>query len=193
MNKESNDRELEKEEASFREREKSLLESLKKYETIINEIEDAVGETDLKGNILFGNDAGCRIWGYSREEIVGSNYKSYVDEEGAKVIREAYNKVYRTGLPNRFIHEIIRKDGLRRIVEDSVSPIRDADGNISGFRAVQRDVTDRVEAEKKFASHRRRLEAIFDSVKDAIITVDPELRVIEANKSTETICGMNSK
>jgi PAS domain S-box-containing protein len=193
MNKESSDRELEKEEPSSREREKSLRDSLKKYETIINDIEDGVGETDLRGNLLFANDAGCRIWGYSREEIVGSNYKSYIDEEGAKFIREAYNKVYKTGLPNRFIHEIIRKDGLRRIVEDSVSPIRDADGNICGFRAVQRDVTDRVEAEKKLASHRRRLEAIFASVKDAIITVDPELRVIEANKSTEKICGINSK
>jgi two-component system, NtrC family, response regulator HydG len=193
MNKESSDRELEKGEASSREREKSLRDSLKKYETIINDIEDGVGETDLRGNLLFANDAGCRIWGYSREEIVGSNYKSYIDEEGAKFIKEAYNKVYKTSLPNRFIHEIIRKDGLRRTVEDSVSPIRDADGNICGFRAVQRDVTDRVEAEKKFASHRRRLEAIFASVKDAIITVDPELRVIEANKSTEKICGINSK
>jgi len=193
MPKELNDTELEKEETSSREREKSLRDSLKKYESIINDIEDGVGETDLKGNLLFINDAGCRLWGYSREEIVGSNYKSYIDEEEAKFIREAYNKVYKTGLPNRFIHEIIRKDGLRRIVEDSVSPIRDADGNITGFRAVQRDVTDRVEAEKKFASHRRRLEAIFSSVKDAIITVDPELRVIEANKSTEMICGVNSK
>ncbi|MGA2518429.1 MAG: PAS domain S-box protein [Thermodesulfobacteriota bacterium] len=193
MNKESSDRELEKGEAYFREREKSLQDSLKKYETIVNDIEDGVGETDLRGNLLFANDAGCRIWGYSREEIVGSNYKSYIDEEGAKFIKEAYNKVYKTGLPNRFIHEIIRKDGLRRTVEDSVSPVRDADGNVCGFRAVQRDVTDRVEAEKKFASHRRRLEAIFASVKDAIITVDPDLRVIEANKSTEKICGINSK
>jgi PAS domain S-box-containing protein len=37
------------------------------------------------------------------------------------------------------------------------------------------------------------LEAIFRSVKDAIITVDPELRVIEANKSTEAICGIAVK
>ena len=40
------------------------------------------------------------------------------------------------------------------------------------------------------AEHRSRLEAIFRSVKDAIITVDPELKVIEANKSMENICGI---
>ena len=93
MNQEPKGREFEKGETSFREREKLLQDSLKRYEAIINDIEDGVGETDLKGNLLFANDAGCRLWGYSREEIVGSNYKSYIDEEGAKFIREAYNKV----------------------------------------------------------------------------------------------------
>ncbi len=167
-----------------------LTESLKHYETILNEIEDGVGETDLQGNLTFINDAGCRMWGYNREEIIGSNYKSYIDKEGAKFIQKAYNTVYKTGLPSRFIHEIIRKDGTRRIVEDSVSLIRNTDEIITGFRAVQRDVTDREEATKKFTEHRRRLEAIFGNVKDAIIMVNPELRVIEANKSTENICGI---
>jgi PAS domain S-box-containing protein len=37
------------------------------------------------------------------------------------------------------------------------------------------------------------LEAIFASVKDGIVTVDPELRIIEANKSTEDICGIAVK
>ena len=169
---------------------KSLNESLKNFETIINEIEDGVGETDLQGNLTFINNAGCRLWGYNREEIIGSTYKSYIDDEGAKFIQKAYNTVYKTGLPNRFIHEIIRKDGTRRIVEDSVSLIRNTDETITGFRAVQRDVTDREEAVKKFTEHRRRLEAIFGNVKDAIIMVNPELRVIEANKSTENICGI---
>ena len=42
---------------------------------------------------------------------------------------------------------------------------------------------------QELAKHRTRLEAIFGSVKDAIITVDTELRVIAANKTTKDICG----
>jgi PAS domain S-box-containing protein len=169
---------------------RSLSETLKDYQAILNEIEDGVGETDLQGNLTFINDAGCRIWGYSREEIIGTNYKTYVTSEGAKYLKDAYNKVYHTGMPGRFIHDVIRKDSARRIVEDSVSLIRDDQNQIIGFRAVQRDVTDREEAQQKLADHRRRLEAIFGSVKDAIITVDLNLKVIEANKSTESICGV---
>jgi PAS domain S-box-containing protein len=166
-------------------------ESIRHYQTIINEIEDGVGETDLKGNLTFINDAGCRLWGYTREEILGSNYRTYIDPEGAKFLRQAYNQVYRTGIPGRFTHDIIRKDGARRIVEDSVSVIRDQEDRISGFRAVQRDVTDREESRQKLDDQRRRLNAIFASVKDAIITVDLDLQVIEANQSTEKICGVN--
>lgn len=168
-------------------------ESIRHYQTIINEIEDGVGETDLKGNLTFINDAGCRLWGYTREEILGSNYRTYIDPEGAKFLRQAYNQVYRTGMPGRFTHDIVRKDGARRIVEDSVSVIRDQDDRISGFRAVQRDVTDREESRQKLDDQRRRLNAIFASVKDAIITVDLNLRVIEANQSTEKICGVNTR
>lgn len=179
----------------FKEMEKSLRDSLEKYQTILNEIEDSVGEVDLKGNIMFTNKAGCRIWGASYEESIGRNYRSYVDDETEKIVYEAYNKVFRTGIPGKnIIYEIIRKDdGSRRVIEDSVSLIRNADGKITGFRTVSRDITDRKEAEKELAEQRTRLEAIFRSVKDAIITVDSELKVIEANKSTENICGIALK
>ncbi|MBL7204901.1 MAG: sigma 54-interacting transcriptional regulator [Desulfobacteraceae bacterium] len=53
------------------------------------------------------------------------------------------------------------------------------------------DEKDQIEAEKE--RYRSNLEAIFRSVKDAIVTVDLETRVIEANKATENICGIAPK
>lgn len=170
---------------------KSREEYLKSLEAMLNEIEDGVGEVDVKGNLLYINDAGCRFWGYSRKEIIGTSYKTYTDKEGIEVIREAYGKVYKTGQPLMFIHNIVRRDGAKRTMEDFVSPVKNDNGEVVGFRSVQRDVTDRIEAEKRFADHRRRLEAIFDSVKDAIITVDREQRVTEINKSAQDICGID--
>lgn len=176
----------------LKETEISLRASLARYETIINEIEDSVAEVDLKGNVIFTNDAGCRIWGHTREEAIGRNYRSFMDPETARVVYQAYNKIFRTGIPGKnIIYEIIRKnDGQRRIIEDSVSLIRNSEGTITGFRTVSRDITERKEKEKQLIEHRSRLEAIFRSVKDAIITVDPELKVIEVNKSAQNICGI---
>ena len=178
----------------LKESELSLRSSLAKYETIINEIEDSVAEVDLKGNVTFTNDAGCRIWGHTREEAIGRNYRSFMDPESAKIVYQEYNKVFRTGVPGKnIIYEIIRKnDGQRRVIEDSVSLIRNAEGIITGFRTVSRDITERIKKEKQLIEHRSRLEAIFRSVKDAIITVDPELKIIEVNNSARIICGIAS-
>jgi len=43
--------------------------------------------------------------------------------------------------------------------------------------------------EEELEKHRSRLESIFSSVQDAIITVDTEMNVIEANRAAENICG----
>ena len=50
------------------------------------------------------------------------------------------------------------------------------------------DEKDQIETEKE--KYRCNLEAIFKSVQDAIVTVDTEMRVIEANEATKTICGI---
>ena len=170
----------------------ALMESLKNYQAILDEVEDCVGQVDLKGNITATNRAGMKIWGVDRkEEIVGVNFRSYMDKETADFVYHAYNKIYRTGIPNKITYDIFQKNGSRVTIEDSVAPIRNTEGRITGFRTVSRDITERKKREQELETHRSHLEAIFRSVKDAIITVDPDLRVIEANMHTETICSLS--
>lgn len=175
-----------------REREAELQQFLTMYETLLDEVEDPISEIDLQGNITYSNNAASRIWGTPREQSIGQNYKSWTDPVNRKIAQDAYTRIYQTGLPYRFSYEIIRNDGVRRVVEDCGSVIRNAQGDIVGFRSVSRDITERRKVEKELAAHRSRLEAIFGSVKEAIITVDMNLAVMEANSSTESICGLKS-
>ena len=46
--------------------------------------------------------------------------------------------------------------------------------------------------EEDLEKHRSRLESIFSSVQDGIVTVDAEMNVIEANKAVELICGIKT-
>lgn len=174
-------------------KEEALMDALKNYQAILDEIEDCVGQVDLNGTIINTNRAGVKIWGMDRkEDIIGLNFRTYMDKESAEFVYRAYNKVFRTGVPDKIAYDIIRKDGSRVSIEDSVAPIRDEKGLITGFLTVSRDVSERKKREQELEAHRSRLEAIFRSVKDAIITVDPDLRVIEANLNTETICLINA-
>ena len=113
--------------------------------------------------------------------------------ESTKIIIEAFTAVFKTGIPRQVTYEIIRMDGSRRIIEDSVSPLRNQNDAIVGFRAVGRDITHRKMVEKELTEHRTRLEAIFSSVKEAIITVDVAFNVTEANQATESICSVTAQ
>lgn len=174
-------------------------ESLQRYREMFNEVLDGLAEVDLKGNVTLANTGAVRIWagsaeiGKAGEEFLsgsgmGKNFRSYMDARTAEFVSKKYGEISQSGLAGKLSYEITRRDGVRRIVEDSVSLIRDKKGVISGFRVSTRDITQRREEERELAEHRSRLESIFRSVNDAIITVDPELRVIEANQPTENIC-----
>lgn len=51
------------------------------------------------------------------------------------------------------------------------------------------DERDRIEHEKE--GYRRHLETVFRSINEPIITVDNDLRVVNANQATERVCGLN--
>jgi PAS domain S-box-containing protein len=125
-------------------------EAEEKYRTILENIEDGYYEVDVAGNFTFLNDSMCRIFGYSKEELKGMNDRQYTDQENAKRLFQAFNKVYRTGEPRKgFDYEIIRKDGTKRNVEVSVSLQKDSSGEPIGFRGILRDITDKKKMEEQ--------------------------------------------
>jgi len=135
-----------------KETERLLRESEERYRTVLESIEDGYQEVDLAGNFTFFNESFRKIFGYSNEELMGTNFRNYAaDGETAERVYKAYNEMYRTGIPiSRMEWEIIDKSGRKRAVEFSASLIRDARGNRTGFRGIVRDVTDRKEREDHY-------------------------------------------
>ncbi|MCF8142880.1 MAG: sigma 54-interacting transcriptional regulator [Deltaproteobacteria bacterium] len=164
-----------------------------RHRTILEGIEEGYVEVDLKGSTVFCNDSFCNITGYPRKELIGLNFRAYVTESMADRVYKAYNKVYRRGIPDpAFYYEIIQKSGVKRIIENSISLIETPEGRRIGFRSIVRDITDRKRMEEELERHRSRLQAIFRSVRDAIITVDTKMVLIEANEATESICDISN-
>jgi PAS domain S-box-containing protein len=135
-----------------------LRESEEKYRTTLQNIEEGYYEVDLAGNLTFFNNALVRFSGYPKEELMGMNNRRFMTEEAAKKMFQVSNEVYRTGEPaNPFDWEMIGKDGTKRFIETSVSPIQDSKGKPIGFRGIARDVTDRRRIEEQDKIHQQQL------------------------------------
>ncbi|MCA1795347.1 MAG: PAS domain S-box protein, partial [Desulfobacteraceae bacterium] len=133
--------------------EEALRESEKRYRTILNEMSEGYHEVDLAGNYTFLNDAFQNLFGYGREEMIGTNFSQYAAEVSiAKKVYHVHNEVYKTGNPvQRCEWDIIRKDGERRTLEYFAATVKDSKNIPTGFRGIVRDITDsrQAEAEKE--------------------------------------------
>ena len=156
-----------------RKRAEALKVSEEKYRTIIETIADGYYEVDLAGNLIFFNDELAKIYGYPREALMGINNRVYTDEENARKMYQAFNRVYRTGEPDRGVRfEIITSEKNRKTMEFSITLIRDATGNAVGFRGIARDVTDLMQAQTALKESEERYRTIIETIEDGYFEVD---------------------
>lgn len=188
--------------------EDALKESEGKYRSILESIEDGYFEVDLAGSFTFFNPAMCSILGYPRDEMPGLNYRKYMDDIDAKRVFQTFNKIYITEIPSKgYEWDIIRKDGVRKHLEVSVSLIANPDGSPNGFRGIARDVSKRKVIELELKKHRDHLEEmvrerttelmrttnflanIINSSIDGIITTDIEGTITHTSPRITDILG----
>lgn len=123
-------------------------ESEKRYQCILDSIEETYMEVNLDGKITFFNQALSRLLGYSETELPGMGFENITDGSTAEKISKVLDSVRNNGNPVAFYDfEITRKDGSKRWFETSISVIKDANGEATGFRGIGRDITSRRQRE----------------------------------------------
>src|SRR5208337_2167087 len=159
-------------------------ESEEQYRTILENIEDGYYDVDIKGNFIHFNDSMCRILGYSHEEMMGMNYRQFTDKENAKNIFKTFNEVYETGKPAKeFDWQLIRKDGMIRNIEASVSLQKNSSGKPIGFQGISRDITERKQAEYLLRSTQQRLNGIISNLYAGVMLVSENGKVEHVNQA----------
>ncbi len=133
--------------------EEVLKRSEERFRTILEDMDNGYFELDKKSHYIFVNDAMCKILGYSRADIVAKHFGSFIDQTDEKFVensRAIMDEAIRTGMTlSGLFGTIVKGDGSRRIIGVSVSPLRDATGNIAGIRGITRDITDRMKMEQQ--------------------------------------------
>jgi PAS domain S-box-containing protein len=118
-----------------------LGEYRSKLASIIDSSDDAILSKDLKGIITSWNRGAERMYGYSPEEVIGKHISLLTPRDRPDEISEIVQKIAEGESTEHYESVRVTKDGRHLSVSISVSPLRDAAGDIVGASAIVRDIT----------------------------------------------------
>jgi PAS domain S-box-containing protein len=147
-----------------RKRVEEALRNISAYTRSLIEVNlDALVTISPVGRITDVNAATEQITGYSREELIGTDFSDYFTEpEQAK---EGYQRVFTDGTVRDYPLSIRNRDGHITPVLYNATVYLDVTGNVSGVFAAARDITERKKAEEALKNDRQRLANIIEGTR----------------------------
>ena len=116
--------------------------------SIVEFSDDAIISKDLDGVITSWNVGAERMFGYAPDEIVGKSIMTLIPSDRSAEEADILARI-RRGEPIQHYETVRqRKDGSQVWVSLSISPLRDARGNIFGVSKIARDMTERRRADE---------------------------------------------
>jgi len=121
---------------------------------VVESSDDAIVSTTLDGIITSWNPTAEHIYGYAAAEVVGQSIATIVPTDRLEELAVLLDELRRGRAIEQMETARVRRDGTRIAVSLSISPIRDASGQVVGATSIGRDITEekRVEAFLREAS-----------------------------------------
>lgn len=133
----------------------------------LKQLLDAVDETTLisivapDGRIQFVNDRFCEVFGYTRDELVGSEYGMIKSNMHSQAFYDEMWSTIRQG--KSWSGEIMNahKDGSKYWLQTAIYPVLNEDGSVKHYIAIRKDITEGKRVEEQ---ERLRIERSYESV-----------------------------
>ena len=177
--------------------EDALQESSKKWEAIISASPDGIGMVSLDGKLQLMSDKLAAMYGYSVEEkneSIGKPIFYFIDPSHHQLLLDNIRKLF-AGDSGLAITEYlaIKKDGSQFYVDVNSTVLHDSKGNPESILFVERDITDRKQAQETLHNERTLFRTIIDLIPDAVYVKDTEGRKLLANPTEVLLAGKNSE
>lgn len=152
---------------------------------VVESAVDALLIADPDGVITFANLAAAELLG--REELVGVSISDLVipetsDEVTSHIQIATSSTVGNAAASQRREYLVVRGDGERRVAAVSLAPLREGD-RTTGVVVAMRDVTEERRARDAVSQTEARYRNLFDTVNDALFTLDARGAVTSANQA----------
>lgn len=160
---------------------------LERFSLAAQQTDNLVVFTDADRRITWVNDGFTRLTGFTSAEAIGKS-------PGALLQCPSTNPLTVTAIRvaldsgNAFHGEVLNrsKDGRDYWLDLDVQPMHDDAGILTGFLAIETDITEQV-------LQRERLSSIFNAVTEGVVLVAHDGAIVECNGAAERILGLSSE
>jgi PAS domain S-box-containing protein len=150
---------------------------------------EAILVRDTEDRIVFWNNGARDTYGWTREETAGRMIHAFLKTRFPEPLDKIRKHLSKNGhWEGQLVH--IRKDKKPIVVESRWAPILGEDGKRTAVLEINRDITERKNAEdavKRASSYTRRL---IEASLDPLVTISPEGQIRDVNRATEVVTGV---
>ena len=135
---------------------KDLIASEHRFRSLVETTSDFVWEVDHEGRFTYCSPVSLDLYGYAPEELLGRHFYAVLDAPETQELFRGffYECVSSRSCCQTMERTCLTKDGTRIFIESSGAPVVDGQGQVCGYRGIDRDITARKENE----AERQRLE-----------------------------------
>jgi PAS domain S-box-containing protein len=128
---------------------KRLMDSEALFHLIGENAADLIAVVGPDGKRLYNSPSYERVLGYAPHELEKASGLDQVHPEDLPLVIEAAEETKRTGTGSRLEYRFLHKNGTWRYLESTSSAVRNARGETERLIIVNRDITDRKQAEEQ--------------------------------------------
>lgn len=164
-------------------------EAVNRLAAIVEFTDDAIIGKTLDGVIVSWNQGAERIYGYAAAEVLGRNISVLVPPDR----QDEFTGILAGLRQDQRVHNYetvrIRKDGRLIDVSLTISPIRDAEGNIAGISTIARDITTSKQAEMQL----RKLSMAVEQSPASVVITDTQGVIEYVNPKFTQLTGYQAE
>jgi PAS domain S-box-containing protein len=155
---------------------------------IVEASDDAIIGKTLDGIIASWNAGAERLFGYSAREAVGRPIAMIIPQDRLNEENLIIGQIAKGETVRHYETVRLRKDGSAIDISVTVSPMRDAAGNVIGASKIARDIGERKRAEEKLRESEQHNRTLMESLADGVF-VAQDFRFVFANPALVAMLG----
>ncbi|HOX14605.1 MAG TPA: PAS domain S-box protein [Smithellaceae bacterium] len=151
--------------------EEALRAAEDKYRILVENANDIIYRTDALGRITFYNPVAVKYFGYPEADLIGKHYTEFVHPGRRIELERFYGRQFVKKIPITYYEfPLLLRDKRVVWLGQNVQLIID-NGQVTGFHAIARDITERKQAADALRDSEKRYRLLVENAHEAIIVI----------------------